>query len=121
MKAGLFALGLSTVGAGYHARLSLCIYFPVLIVITASLSKPAAAQISPGPLSRAHQQLEGVGKCASCHALGTDSRGFRCLDCHKEIRTRVEAHTGMHSRAYKPAEGQADCARCHMEHNGVGF
>src|SRR5215471_5406887 len=52
----------------------------------------AEAQISPGPLSRAHQQLEGVTKCASCHDFGAGSRGFRCLECHAEIRRRVDAH-----------------------------
>jgi hypothetical protein len=97
------------------------IYFIPFVITAALFAFPAAAQISPGPLSRAHQQLEGVGKCASCHALGSNSKGFNCLECHAEIRKRIEAHTGMHSRAYKSASGQADCARCHMEHNGVAF
>src|SRR5581483_9768063 len=81
----------------------------------------ASAQISPGPLSRAHQQLEGVTKCASCHDFGHGSRSFKCLECHAEIRRRVEAHAGYHGRAYKVTAEQADCARCHMEHNGQAF
>ncbi len=33
---------------------------------------PIRAQISPGPLSRAHQDLEGATKCATCHnGIGT--------------------------------------------------
>ena len=87
------------------------------------LCAPVAAQISPGSLSRPHQQLEGVTHCALCHDFGAGARGFslRCLDCHTEIRRRLEAHTGFHSRAYKQAATQADCSRCHMEHNGQRF
>ena len=78
----------------------------------------AQAQISPGPLSHAHQQLEGITKCASCHAFGSSTRGFKCLECHNEIQRRVEAKTGFHARAYKPSAGATDCMRCHQEHKG---
>ncbi len=81
----------------------------------------ARAQISPGPLARAHAQLEGVSKCSQCHDFGAGSRSFKCLDCHSEIRRRLEAGAGFHSHAYKPSPGQTDCAHCHMEHNGQGF
>jgi hypothetical protein len=81
----------------------------------------AMAQLSPGPLSQPHQQLEGVTRCASCHDFGAGSRSFKCLDCHAEIRRRVDAHAGYHGRAYKASREQADCARCHMEHNGQRF
>ena len=65
------------------------------------------AQISPGPLSRAHQGLEGLTKCASCHAFGTAKRSFKCLECHVEINKRVEAKTGFHARAYKRQPGRS--------------
>jgi hypothetical protein len=81
----------------------------------------AAAQISPGPLSQAHSQLEGVRQCATCHDFGAGSRGFKCLACHNEIQRRLTADAGYHSRAYKTSANQADCARCHMEHNGNKF
>jgi len=81
----------------------------------------AAAQISPGSLSPAHAQLEGVTKCTSCHESGSSGRGFKCLECHGEIRRRVEANTGYHARVYKTSASQTDCARCHAEHNGPKF
>src|SRR3974390_1414987 len=43
------------------------------------------AQISPGPLARAHQTLNGAGNCTRCHAASVRSRSFLCLDCHHEI------------------------------------
>lgn len=79
------------------------------------------AQISPGPLSRAHESLEGVTKCASCHDFGAGTKRFLCLQCHAEIKQRLDTHSGFHTRAFKPLPGEADCARCHMEHNGQTF
>lgn len=81
----------------------------------------AFAQISPGALSRAHQQLEGVAKCASCHDFGAGARRFKCLECHTEIQRRLQAQTGFHSRAYKSSSDEIDCVRCHLEHNGQNF
>jgi len=81
----------------------------------------AFGQISPGPLSQAHQGLEGVTKCNLCHGLGGGTLGFKCLECHTEIQRRVSAHTGYHARAYKASPTEADCARCHLEHNGAKF
>jgi hypothetical protein len=78
------------------------------------------AQISPGPLARAHQSLEGATKCATCHNFGA-SRSLKCLDCHAEIRHSVETRTGYHAKIYNPSPTQADCAYCHMEHNGRQF
>lgn len=91
------------------------------IVLAVWFCTSAAGQISPGPLSKFHEQLEGVTRCGSCHDFGAGSRGFKCLACHAEIRHRVEAHTGYHAHEYKPSASEADCARCHMEHNGQGF
>jgi len=96
-----------------------CILRIGIFVLAASVG--ARAQVSPGPLSRAHQQLEGVTRCAGCHDFGAGSRRFKCLECHTEIQGRVQAHTGFHGRAYKSSSGQTDCARCHMEHNGATF
>ena len=79
------------------------------------------AQISPGPLSRAHHDLEGPTKCASCHTFGLGERGLKCLDCHTEIRKRIEAKRGYHARAFNASRGSMDCARCHLEHNGQQF
>jgi len=82
---------------------------------------PVSAQISPGPLSRAHEQLEGVSQCNTCHDFGAGRRSFKCLECHTEIQHRLEAHAGYHAHVYQAASSQADCARCHMEHNGQKF
>lgn len=78
----------------------------------------AHAQISPGPLSRPHQDLEGAAKCNSCHAFGLGQRALKCLDCHREIARRVNDGSGYHAGAYKASANQLDCARCHTEHNG---
>ncbi len=79
----------------------------------------AQAQIAPGPLSRAHADLEGITRCGSCH--GFIRTRLKCLECHKEIKRRVEAGVGYHMRVYKNSAGELDCARCHAEHRGSGY
>ena len=76
----------------------------------------AAAQISPGELSRFHQALEGARQCASCHEPGRGVSATRCLNCHRALAERIAAGRGLHARADHRA-----CERCHVEHQGRGF
>jgi Cytochrome c7 and related cytochrome c len=80
----------------------------------------ASAQISPGPLSRPHQSLNGSTNCASCHKFGGQA-ALKCLDCHTEIATRLSARKGLHATYNIPSGSSQECARCHSEHNGEEF
>ncbi len=94
-----------------------CFFAFVCLLATVS---PGNAQISPGPLSRAHQFLNGASNCTSCHKLGGE-RTLKCLECHTEIASRIAAKKGLHaSYNLKPGSSQ-ECARCHSEHNGADF
>jgi hypothetical protein len=79
------------------------------------------AQISPGPLSHAHQSLDGNTNCNSCHSFGLGERRFKCLGCHAEIRLRLANKHGFHSQVTKHLAGDQDCVRCHTEHLGPKF
>jgi hypothetical protein len=79
-----------------------------------------SAQISPGPLSRPHQSLNGATNCASCHKFGGQA-ALKCLDCHAEIATRIAARKGLHGTYNIPTGSSQECARCHSEHNGEDF
>jgi len=76
----------------------------------------ARAQISPGPLSRAHTKLEGSRQCLACHRQGRGVDPALCLDCHAGLAARVAAAKGLHARSE-----YATCARCHPEHGGEEF
>jgi hypothetical protein len=78
---------------------------------------PLHAQISPGPLAKAHESLSGPTQCTSCHAVGAGSAGLKCQECHKEIAQEIAQNRGLHSRY--PDKG--NCAKCHSEHNGEDF
>ena len=78
------------------------------------------AQISPGPLSRPHHSLNGPTHCADCHKFGGQA-ALKCLDCHTEIASRLQAHKGLHASYNIPAGSSQECARCHSEHNGSNF
>ncbi len=92
----------------------------VLLGVVASfvlfVPQPAAAQISPGPLSEPHAQLEGAAHCLDCHAPGEGVSAARCLDCHSLLAARVAAGAGFHAQ---PDLGS--CESCHVEHHGREF
>ena len=85
-----------------------------LLVLCASPS--AEAQLaSPGPLTHAHAQLEGMRSCTRCHELRQEGISpARCLSCHEPLARRLRARRGYHGRLT-----ERDCGACHREHIGV--
>lgn len=77
----------------------------------------AAAQVSPGPLSRAHAELDGPTQCFRCHAKsgGRQAMEAQCLSCHKEIAWMKRERRGTHARH------QETCVKCHPDHGGRDF
>ena len=92
----------------------------VLLLAFVLCSALAVAQISPGPLARAHQSLNGSNNCTTCHKLSAGQPTFKCLECHTEIAARLAAHGGLHA-SYKLEPGSQGCVRCHSDHNGEDF
>lgn len=76
------------------------------------------AQISPGPLAKAHAQLEGPLNCARCHGPRRAAMTASCLSCHKEIAWLVARNRGYHAGAEARARS---CAGCHPDHAGADF
>ena len=76
-----------------------------------------AQLISPGKLTRAHAELEGIKNCTLCHTLGNRSAdNTLCLDCHTPISNRIDAKSGLHATV-----ADQNCATCHKDHFGVEF
>jgi hypothetical protein len=94
----------------------------ILLVIGLLLcASSARAQISPGPLSKAHQSLSGTTQCASCHQFGAKTPTFKCLDCHKEVARALSENHGYHAQLRLKNPNGKECVRCHLEHNGQDF
>jgi hypothetical protein len=94
------------------------IFRSILLFIFLFFLEEASGQLSPGELSSAHADLEGISQCTKCHVLGDKVSNDKCLDCHKEIRQSVNRNKGYHSsRAVKGKE----CADCHSDHHGRKF
>ncbi|HPF36578.1 MAG TPA: hypothetical protein P5571_00690 [Candidatus Krumholzibacteria bacterium] len=74
---------------------------------------PAAAQLSPGDLSRPHESLEGLRRCRDCHRLGDREVSGKCLECHVEIAVRRDLGKGLHAGSEFSV-----CTDCHVEHQG---
>jgi hypothetical protein len=71
------------------------------------------AIISPGPLSKAHSQLEGIANCQKCHEPGRALASSKCLACHKPVAERIAAKKGVHR------DVPGSCEGCHAEHRGL--
>lgn len=105
---------------GSSRRPKSVLHAAVVVVLTAlAAGRPslASAQVSPGPLSAAHAELDRNSGCVKCHGKGQDQSAAKCLDCHKEIGALVDQGRGLHAREGKKVE----CARCHPEHGGRDF
>ncbi len=76
------------------------------------------AQLSPGELTHSHADLEGIRNCTKCHVLGDKVSNDKCLDCHKVLKSRINARKGYH--ASREVKGK-ECASCHSEHHGRQF
>ena len=88
------------------------------ILFFSLLAGKAGAQLSPGDLSNAHKDLEGMSKCTQCHDLGSKVSNAKCLDCHKEIKSGVDGNNVYN--ASKVVKGK-DLAKCHSDHHGRKF
>lgn len=76
----------------------------------------SSAQLSPGPLSAPHAQLEGSDRCLECHSQKRRIAPERCLDCHELLGEQLRAERGYHFEVFHQG-----CERCHMEHHGAEF
>lgn len=76
------------------------------------------AQISPGDLTEAHKDLEGISNCTKCHEIGEEVKDEKCLDCHSSIRNSLLTNTGFHSSSEIKSK---KCYECHSEHHGRNF
>jgi hypothetical protein len=101
-----------------------CAGLLLFLLLSASLLvwRPSAqAQISPGPLARAHSTLNGTANCTTCHKISAGQATYRCVECHTEIGSRVNNHHGLHATYnMKPGSSQ-ECIKCHSDHNGEDF
>ena len=93
--------------------------FASAFVLSSNL--PIHAQISPGPLAKAHQGLSGDTNCIKCHQVSTRAPIFKCLDCHREIADELQRNKGLHATFPRSAQPGAACVKCHSDHNGVNF
>ncbi len=75
-------------------------------------------QISPGDLSQAHAELEGMSNCTLCHDLGDKVSDRKCLECHTDIQSLINKKSGYHAESSVKAK---DCFECHSDHHGRKF
>lgn len=88
-------------------------------LLAALIATTASADIfSPGELATPHAELEGISQCTQCHPAGGQLSQEVCLDCHLELKPRVEKGLGFHGRI--PTDKRS-CEGCHPDHRGRPF
>jgi len=92
--------------------------FFLIFIWTILFGNLAMAQISPGGLSQAHRELEGINNCTKCHSFGQKVMDQKCLDCHVEIQSLVNEDRGYHVSEEVKSK---TCIDCHSEHHGLNF
>lgn len=86
------------------------------VVMTMGTARGARAQISPGPLARAHQSLDGPLSCLKCHAGKSEAMDRACLACHTPISALRSRKRGFHG-----VTATGECSTCHPDHAGRDF
>lgn len=71
------------------------------------------ALASPGKLSAAHANLEGLSNCMKCHEPGQKMATRKCLACHEPVAQRIARNVGVHRNK------GGNCVTCHAEHAGT--
>jgi len=90
----------------------------MLVMICSMLYFNSIAQISPGDLCGSHAHLEGMTNCTLCHILGEKVSNEKCLNCHKELKTRMDQQKGFHVSTEVFGK---ECVSCHNDHHGRKF
>ncbi len=98
------------------SRSTLPWHLPLALLGATLLSGAALAQLSPGELSQAHAELEGLANCLKCHSPQRAVVPESCLTCHTALSARISAGKGTHV-----GPDFESCERCHIEHYGRDF
>ncbi|MFH1196820.1 MAG: cytochrome C [bacterium] len=69
-------------------------------------------------MTSAHSHLEGLSNCTKCHEIGEKVINSKCLACHTEIKSRIDAGRGYHANS---TVKNKNCVGCHNEHHGRNF
>lgn len=93
--------------------MKIILWFILLMPAVSSL-----AQLSPGDLTRYHAEYEGLLNCTKCHDLGKGVSEAKCLECHTELKNRIDLNQGYHVSA--PVKSKS-CIECHSDHHGRNF
>jgi len=90
----------------------------ILVLLLLGAFSNNYSQISPGDLSKVHSHLEGLSNCTKCHILGKKVSDQKCLECHTEIKVRIDNKKGFHASTEVKSK---ECVNCHSDHHGVNF
>jgi hypothetical protein len=84
----------------------------LLCLCATALAQGVSEWVSPGPLARAHAELEGITQCTRCHSPLQGVDPGLCTSCHERVGAEVRSGEGFH------ADKGTRCGTCHADHRG---
>ena len=114
-----YRLGTNTTSGVVTRRLTWVCGLTCLVVLlkTASL----CAQISPGPLAKAHRIPSGPTTVWNAMLSQRGNRNSSASIVTKRYRARLAQWRGLHPSLVGTDETSNGCVKCHSDHNGVNF
>lgn len=89
----------------------------VLALLAMTGGAARADWVSPGPLARAHADVDQGDRCDKCHDPGAGVSPKRCIACHEHAAGPPAARETWHFREQVKGSGKT-CADCHSDHKG---
>lgn len=68
--------------------------------------------MAPGPVHRTHDDF--AADCDSCHLVFDGIPDEKCLECHTDLKERIDAGKGWHAEV-----SGRPCIDCHTDHHGL--
>ncbi len=79
---------------------------------------PVSAKSLPGvAMENYHSHADFESNCSLCHQPLKTSQAVLCMNCHTDIASQVNSHTGLHGQLADVTQ----CSACHAEHKGRNF
>jgi hypothetical protein len=86
----------------------------VVAVAASSVGADVRSLLSPGVLSKGHDEF--AGNCDACHLVFDGVPDAKCLKCHEAVAGRISSQTGYHAQ-----HTDERCTTCHPDHRGYDF
>ena len=86
---------------GDRMKKTTALAFIILVLTLLQAGTGFADFISPGKLTKSHNELSGIRNCTKCHTLGEGIPDSSCKACHEKLVEQINNNLGFHATVEK--------------------